>query len=290
MIEATMTNIQVSINKINEKKENKEDIYSKLYFLKKATAKEIWESLDKKTKWLNQQMRDAANDKYENGEFTTKEKDEYIKKNIKTSMHIRTIQRHLKEDQRIVKDGRYYLIHNNARFEVRYLKPDTFGFDILREMGFILKDNSKRNGFEKNVKECITSFGAFVFFIFIEAVRPFEDPSVISPFERNDLVEYWARNAIPVNRMFQKFRIAFAYDDYDDITKVKNLPTIEFSRAKIRRLLRIMKKLYPELYARLSLARERSPWYPSSKEVTKSLMVHGKSLEKLPHKKRGRVD
>jgi hypothetical protein len=56
--------------------------------------------------------------------------------------------------------------------------------------------------------DMITRFGAIIIFNFIEASRPFEDKKM-SARDRDDLVEYWAQNSVPLSSMFDAFRMIF---------------------------------------------------------------------------------
>ena len=62
--------------------------------------------------------------------WTKKDMEKQIQQNKKHTMSKRTIERCIKEDPRIVKDGQYYYINDEARFERRYQRPEMFGEDM----------------------------------------------------------------------------------------------------------------------------------------------------------------
>ena len=105
-------------DRIKEKNQHKQDVYDALYSLetiinigKKARVKDIWWWLDERTKQENKNIKNG--------------------KDKKETLSIRTIERCLKDDHRIVKDGWCYYIDYEARLESRYLRPECFGHDMF---------------------------------------------------------------------------------------------------------------------------------------------------------------
>ena len=177
--------------------------------------------------------------------------DRQIQQNMKTTMHKRTIERCIKDDPRILKDGSYYYINDKARFERRYQRPDLFGedmhYELFRERDF------KLPSLDRQFDDFIRKWGALIMFIFIEAVRPFEDKS-LTLRDRSDLVGYWAKNALPINEMWNHFRILGS----DHI----NHYTSEMEESRIKDLLNAFEKTYPDLYKILMQARNEQAVSP----------------------------
>jgi hypothetical protein len=270
-----MTNKALGRLKLDEDERNKQEIYSILYLKKKATSQNIWKSLDRYTMLENQKIKDQENDEYEKGLITKNKRDLNIKKRFRKTISLRTIQRHLKDDKRIIKNGRYYSIHDVARFEVRNLYPEAFGSHFFGPIfNFGLKYNKTSIGLESNLKEFIIRCGILLIYNFIEASRPFKDPSM-SIREKKDLIEHWAIHGISIIEMFDMFQVMFQEDGNN-----KELSTYEISDNNIGRLLGAMEKLFPKIYQTLIEARNELPYYPGPKSIP--YHIRGKKIEPIP--------
>ena len=144
----------------------------------------------------------------------------------------------------------YYSIDEQYRYETRYLDPAGFGekvcSDIIGKQSF-----NPAQIDEAFMSEMIGRFGVLIMFIFIEASRPFEDKSK-SARDRDALVEYWAKKAIPLDRMFGAFWAVFNMS----LAKLRKTKPIdwenhsknEMEQSQIDECLRMLERSYPELY------------------------------------------
>jgi hypothetical protein len=112
-----------------------------------------------------------------------------------------------------------------------------------------------KNDLQGKISEYIRRFGAFIFFSFIEATRPFKDDS-LSLAEREFLVSYWAQNAIPLDDMFAHFQAAFEKRNKD---RHWNTPLGEMNEERINKLLEAMKRAFPREYDDLLRGRNEPP-------------------------------
>jgi hypothetical protein len=221
----------------------------------------------------------------------------YLKEKDKT-ISIRTIQRCIAADPRIRQDGWYYSINDESRFEKRYITPKIFGGWLYDEFmhNFLVQgpsfsemrlfsDNKLVELLESRLKEMRDRFGIFMIFVFLEALKPFKDKSMTQR-DRNDLVDYWAMNALPLETMFLNFRMTLHnFQSTLHPKKGSNLhPNLEdksrseMAERLIEKVQTIMKKNYPEMYNELLGIVERLDWQTLEDEDGKRLLVRGKSL------------
>lgn len=233
---------------------NQQSVYEAILFSDRPVQlREIILYLDELTELENKKIVSKAREKYENGQWTEEEKLNYIEKNRHKTISAKTIQRCISNDPRIQRNGRRYTISQKSRFESRYLGPESFGRQMIHEIIGRLHPPAR---LEKRIKYFALRFGAYVLFNFIEAVRPFHDYS-LSVREREDLVPYWAREAIPIDYMFNLFQGSF-----DNRTRLerrshdRNRPSSEMRDDRIQELLTAMKKAFPEIYGDLRNARK----------------------------------
>ena len=165
-----------------------------------------------------------------------------IQQNKKHTMSKRTIERCIKEDPRILKDGQYHYINDEARFERRYQRPEFFGEEMRHAL--FQGNYFTSPSVDRLMHEFIRKWGALMMFIFIEAVRPFEDKS-LSLRDRADLVRYWVKNALPLDEMFLTFQTLGS----------QNHLTGEMEESDIKQIHNAFEKTYPDLYKILMKAR-----------------------------------
>ena len=215
------------------------------------------------------------------------------KKNGVKTVSERTIERCIKLDSRICKEGWYYFIDEKTRFEKRNLDPHEFGIEVYNELMYnndnipsTIKTENERLEFE--MKETVRRIGTFMVFLFLETARPFEDKSMdIS--ERDKLVRYWVRNAIPIDRMYEDFlgifdqwrrnlhRMGFAEAQRQTRQRQEtgSFSDMESDKDSIRNAVEVMRKIDPDLYNQFNQYMENRPWTVGLKGY-----VHGKSYRK----------
>jgi hypothetical protein len=246
-----------------EGQEHCRQVYEAILFLgEKATTKKIEEFIRSQIKEQNKQIEEYIRRKYEL-ERSKRYFDETLKKSLKHAIKIRQIQRCIKKDMRIIKKGRYYEIDQKARFETRYQDPMKFGSIIFDDV--VVKKPFQLN--EIYMSELIKKFGAIIIFIFIEASRPLED-KFMTIRDRNDLVEYWAKRAIPLDQMFSTFWTVFNLllgkkfrmsdikpTDWKreyDFKFLKSKPKNEMPESQINECLKMLEKSCPDIYEELA--------------------------------------
>jgi hypothetical protein len=220
----------------------------------------------------------------------------YIKKN-NMKISVRTIQRCIASDPRIKQDGWYYSIDDKARFENRYMTPKLFGGflfsefmrsliirqPLFSEMGSLPQEKLLEL-LESRVKEMVNRFGVFMIFTFLEAVKPFRDKSMTQR-DRNDLVDYWAMNAVPLAEMFMNFRMVLHNFKSPLYPQADTSNPLDKSRAEmlegiIEKVHTIMKDNYPDTYDELAnIAENKVKWKAIEQTYGKRFLVRGKTLQ-----------
>ena len=197
---------------------NCQKIYDIIVTSGKVTTKFIKEYLDDRTdvhnRIIEREAEAEGERRYNHGDFTSIDRENFIKKSInekrKYTISVRTIQRCLQNDSRIIKKGKYYTVDEETRFETRYRNPQRFGYFISDEVIY-----NKGYGYDKTAMEkMINIFGAITLFVFIEAAKPFKDKFNFENkkngfLDRRDYIKYWALNAIPLKSMFEAFTLVF---------------------------------------------------------------------------------
>ena len=171
----------------------------------------------------------------ERSEWTRAQLTDAIKKQMKRTITIRTVQRCIDRDSRIKKNGWYFYTDDDARFEKRYLTPSLDGREVVqdfrnnmssyyeneqlarkpvrilyREMApnkrppDLLQPPPLRPATEDDMKHMVAEVGFFMVYTLIDACRPFRDRSM-NLEEREDLVRYWIQNSIPILSMLDDF-------------------------------------------------------------------------------------
>jgi hypothetical protein len=169
---------------------------------------------------------------------------------IKNLLSERTVERCMEDDPRIMSKGKKHFLSEKARLESRYLNPEYFGSQIFRAtMRF-----RASKPLEKRVREFVTRYGAFIFFNFLEAVRPFNDNS-ISIKEREELVELWVQNSIPISDMVLHFQASF--EDRKAGHDWKS-PFSEMKEEKIEKILTAFRRAFPDVYEDLIRGRKET--------------------------------
>jgi hypothetical protein len=126
---------------------------------------------------------------------------------------------------------------------MRYLNARIFGRQLLNSLSI---QGYTQLTTEQYITELIQRFGALVVYSFIEGARPFEDNS-LNVYERDNLVESWIQNAIPIQDMFTYFHSIFSkrnISEYDPETECIN----ELDNETIGMLVQALKKKYPKIY------------------------------------------
>jgi predicted transcriptional regulator len=192
-------------------------------------------------KYINNKVKEEAEEKYELGEIDGSKKRKYVKDN---TMAMRTILRHL-----LVLTEQGLLEHNDSRYslspnaDVRFF-ANLFALGVFRYVG----DFPIKRPLEDNVVEFIDRIGAVIFYAFIQSARPIEDDSMTRA-EKENLTSTWIRNAIPIYDLYKLFFYSFAPDDikYD-----QTRPDYILDVDTLRKLVQTFKKLYPEIYKGLT--------------------------------------
>lgn len=200
-----------------------------------------------------------------NDELTTAQIEQTLK-GWKQPLSRRTIQRCIEGDPRIIKNKKHYSIDQDTRLETRYLDPKDFGNLIHKE---VVLSRHFRND-DTSIKNMVELFGVIMIYLFIEASRPFQDKlkgknKSMSNRDREDLVQYWANNAIPIGQMFYAFTMVFNWKapdrrilgdklvprkSYDD-------PPGEMEQSQIDKCLRMLEHSYPDVYKDLVNAKDK---------------------------------
>jgi hypothetical protein len=182
--------------------------------------------------------------------WTKKDKEKFVKDEWTRAPSERTIERCIENDPRIIKNGLYYSVDEEARYETRYLDPKGFGRevynDVIQGKHFAYTD--------KSMLDMITRFGAIIMFNFIEASRPFVDKKMTKR-DRDDLVEYWAQNSVPLRSMFDIFRMTFNWRP----DKSRDKPAYEMDQTQIDECLKMLEKCCPNIYKELAKHKKKSP-------------------------------
>ncbi len=242
----------ITDSKIEERKRHCQEVYEAIISLQnRAKTKEIKEWLDHINELKNETLETEAIRTYNSARYlwTKKDKEDYVKKNRHYTLSPRTIERCIQSDPRIIKNGWYYSIDEEARFETRYLDPKGFGLKIYKD---VIGDKAFQYS-DKSMSDLIKRFGAIMMFIFIEASRPFQDKRM-NNHDRDDLVDHWAKNAIPLNEMFSAFKIIFNWRSLErkhgDITLRKSYkrPANEMEQTQVEECLLMLERACPDIY------------------------------------------
>ena len=277
-------------------KDTRQEVYDALFSLEvvqnigmNAKVPDIRWQLDEFRKEYNEQKETDGWNYYNTGRSgkTKNEMRRQIQKEKKErTISERHIERIIKTDPRIVKGhGNTYHIDKVARFETRYQRPDMFGQDMLNAAmdGFRTTTVSTKGKLSKIppeviMTELIRRLGAFAVFIFIEAVRPFRD-KCMNRRERDELVDYWKKNALDIEGMFSMFQVHLA-EEWIARELDKNLAPEEMDESDINKMLEALKKSCPDIYEKLIDARRQQAFAldeETRKETGEIGFVHGKT-------------
>jgi hypothetical protein len=243
-------------SKIKERERHCLEVYEAIISLQnKAKTKEIKEWLDSINKLKNETLETEALRMYISPRYlwTKKDKEEYVKKNWHHTPSARTIERCIDSDPRIIRNGWYYSVDEEARFETRYLDPKGFGMKIYKE---VIGNTAFRYS-DKSMSDMIRRFGTIMMFIFIEASRPFQDKRM-SSHDKDELVGYWAKNAVPLNEMFSAFKIIFNWrslerkHDHTTLYKSNDSPANEMTQKQVEECLRMLESACPDIYKEIA--------------------------------------
>lgn len=191
--------------------------------------------------------------------------EDYIKNEYrKHKMHLisrRTIQRCIKENRKIKRDGWHFFIDKEAQFEIRYQYPAEFGQSLYTDFVAIRSPDELQlnppKSMEFYMNNLITRMGMFMTMIFLEAAKPFKDKS-LSHRERSELVSYWINGAIPIETMYRNLMTLLTYyDSFNPLNQNKSrsgseghvsISTNELDEIFIKRAYTVIRNIYPELY------------------------------------------
>ena len=248
----------------------------------KVRLDDIRNYIEKKTEGYNKNLKGILKG------ITSKDKDlprievgEKIKKEMKRPISIRTIRRCIVADPRIMKQGWYFFVDDEARFEKRYgLHPEDsgrFNYNQFRgEMGTYYHDkiwdgvryDAKTHKPTSEVKKItpdevmsrmVTEMGFFLVYSLIEACKPFRDKS-LSLTEREDLVKYWIKKWIPIGRgvggegMLEDFLEWFKpnFNLYrEEQARKEGLSIYEMNEESIESVTQLLAKAFPLHYEKM---------------------------------------
>lgn len=217
--------------KSDMRRENRQKVYEVILSLRRATTRQIGDMLQKR----------------------------------KVPLSLRTIERCIKGDPRIIKNKKYYSIDEWARLETRYLNPKRFGLHIWNDVVLTKSESYSYNG--DTMRRMVETFGAIILFAFIEASRQFQDnlkwvKDQKYYKDRNDLVLFWAMNSVPLDFMFRTFASVFNYKTapgkpLPSIAKPNGTARDEMDDLQIRECLDMLEKNYPDIFKDLVCAKNR---------------------------------
>ncbi len=257
-------NKHLNDRRIKESQQNCQRVYNAIITLhNKAKTKEIKQWIDSIIDLQNEVLKDEGDRRYESPyyDLTKKDRDDFVKNNWDEPIPLRTIQRCIEKDNRIIPNGLYYSVDEQSRYETRYLDPKGFGVNVYNDV--ILNKHFRYN--DKSMLDMIIRFGAIIMFNFIEASRPFADKKMIMR-DRDDLVEYWAQNSIPLSSMFESFTIFFNWRLAEKMRGDKSIPSKsyenpvkEMEQSQIDECLKMLESCCPDIYKDLTKHRKKSP-------------------------------
>lgn len=262
-------NRDIGKHRIEAGYENRQDVFNAVRELSQSLVarhakprvrlEDIINYLDKKTDQENKKRAGVAIGIYGFKYRTRDNLNEAIRRQKKKTISYRTIQRCIDNDPRIKKEGWYFYIDDEARFEKRYLNPSLEGRDSYKEFRsdmfrhYYNKLNSNPS-IEAEMKRLVTEIGFFMVYTLIDACRPFRDKSMDLD-EREDLVRYWIQNSIPISTMLDDFLEYFRPDYIDELydrdrvkAKKKGLSVLEMDDGSIQNTLDMLQKQYPTEY------------------------------------------
>ena len=245
-----LVNNKIGQYKIDLGKENKNNVFNTLYHSElKLSTREICDIINYLTKKDIKKIELDAQAEYEAGEISRDQKNKILKNAKKPNINLRTVQRIVKYDSRIEKEGDKYFISSSIT-DPRFLNPLEFGktiYDaIIGSAKEIPEDKRDDQYYIKELTEFIKKIGCFITFMLIEAALPFNDQTITIK-QREDLVYYWIRNSIPLEYFFSTFHSKF------DVPKHRHdwkTPFSEIKQPIIDKLLKSLQDLYPTIYER----------------------------------------
>jgi hypothetical protein len=259
--------VRLEIGKgIQEGIQHTADIYDAIWRLGRPTIREVHSYLSDRYKQYNTKVQSNAESEYKTASdeaYRERMIGRYIKRNAIIPISVRTIQRIIKKDNRIQRDGRHYFVNRKKQFETRYQEPKKFGDfvymdfmdkswpDISRDKLSGNESEADRRWLEFHMREMMTRLGVFMTMMFIEASKPFKDKT-LNEWDRKALVDYWIQNAIPIDSMFRNvlhimnhFRIRLGKDMFEDR---EGLAHYELDQKSITKLNSMIKRIHPQLY------------------------------------------
>jgi len=241
------------------------NIYEAVKALKSSQVKEIKFYLDQKASKEVELL-------YTDGIITKGKKPSELKKR---TCRRETIQRNLKK---LSKLG--YIEHTDGKYSIvdftkyRTTDPQFFGEILLQSlMQFPLRSK------EKDIQEMIARFGIFIVLALLEASMPVSNSNLdakkydklvreryrpLTAKERDQLVLFWINKVIPVRYMFRHFQSIVSIDE-DLSDEDDTIPSYEISLANAKKVLRVIKKFYPEEYK--EMIKNRDFWTRKGEDI-----------------------
>jgi len=132
---------------------------------------------------------------------------------------------------------------------------------------------------EKDIQEMIARFGIFIVLALLEASMPVSNSNLdakkydklvreryrpLTAKERDQLVLFWINKVIPVRYMFRHFQSIVSIDE-DLSDEDDTIPSYEISLANAKKVLRVIKKFYPEEYK--EMIKNRDFWTRKGEDI-----------------------
>ena len=254
--------------------DNRRDVFNAIRELSISDAKpkvrleDIIKYLEKQTDLENENMMKIMTGIYQSGfkNWTRAHLDEVIRREKKKTISRRTIQRCIDNDPRIKKEGWYFFIDDEARFEKRYdLNIEDTGRILYGHFRSVMYDyhyeklnhDKARSEYKmqcpiEEVRNIVTEMGFFLVYSLIEACKPFRDKS-LSIDEREDLVKFWIKKWVPIighqehKGMLEEFFELFNPYDSEQLRK-EGLSNFEIDEAVPQSVTKLLAKAYPDCY------------------------------------------
>jgi hypothetical protein len=252
-----LVNNRIGQYKKNIAEENKNNVFNTLYYTdRKLSTGEICYIINHLTKKDIKKVKLDAEEEYQTGNILGSQKSEILKNANKPKINIRTVQRIVKYDSRIEKEGDKYFISPSIT-DPRLLNPIEFGktiYDaIIGSAKEIQEDDRDDQYYIKELNDFIIKIGCFITCMLIEAALPFNDKT-ISIKKREELVYHWIRNSIPLEYFFSTFRFIFDVPKHSHNWKI---PIREIKQPIIDKLIKSFQELYPNIYDEYDRTKKR---------------------------------
>jgi hypothetical protein len=202
-------------HKSAEAEKNRSAVLSCVKELVKASASGIVNLLEKKADEYNKNLSQTTQERYERGDLSRRETDDFISGHSISAPDIRTVQRWLKQlkEQGLVEySNRRYSLTDKAQ-DVKYW-ADKFGISALAN---IMRSHFPTvYRFDANLDILIELIGTYVVYAFTEAARPVKDYGFpMSLAEKDKICKSWIQHVFPIWDMYNYFLAAIKYHPGD---------------------------------------------------------------------------